>query len=143
MPFLVDGDETVRERGAIITYLTDAYPEAKLGPLPGEARRGAYLSWLFYYQGVMEPILLLHWTGLTHPAIYATLRDYDTVIARLSEALAQGPFLLGDRFTAADMLCSSPFGWFKELAPDVEVIQSWVARCNERIEALGGMEQAA
>ena len=53
-PYLVDGDERVRERGAIMLYLTDKYPQAKLGPLPGEAGRGAYLSWLSYYQGIME-----------------------------------------------------------------------------------------
>ena len=41
VPYLVDGDEHVRERGAIMLYLTDKYPQAKLGPLPGEAGRGA------------------------------------------------------------------------------------------------------
>ena len=49
VPYLVDGDEHVRERGAIMLYLTDKYPQAKLGPLAGEAGRGAYLSWLAYY----------------------------------------------------------------------------------------------
>jgi len=133
VPYLVDGDETVRERGAIIVYLTDAYPEAKLGPLPGAPGRGAYLSWLFYYQGVMEPVLLLHWAGLSHPALTATLRDSDTMIARLSEALAQSPYLLGDTFTAADMLCASPFQWFPDFLPEDKGIRDWVARCTEKM----------
>ena len=133
VPYLVDGTEAVRERGAIIVYLTDAYPEAKLGPLPGEAGRGAYLSWLFYYQGVMEPLIILHWAGLGHPALTASLRDLDTMTARLSEALASAPWLLGDRFSAADMLCSSPFTWFPDLMPDDPAIRDWVARCAERM----------
>ncbi|MEN3792435.1 glutathione S-transferase family protein [Fulvimarina sp. MAC3] len=133
VPYLVDGDEAVRERGAIMLYLTDAFPKAKLGPLPGEAGRGAYLSWLFYYQGVMEPVIILKWAGLSHPAVTSSLRDFDRVVANLSEALAKGPWLLGDRFSAADMLCSSPFVWFPDLMPDNEAIQSWSARCAERM----------
>lgn len=135
VPYLVDGDEAVRERGAIIVYLTDAYPQAKLGPLPGEPGRGAYLSWLFYYQGIMEPLILLHWTGLSHPALTASLRDFDTMVARLTEALEGSPYLLGDRFSAADMLCSSPFHWFPDLTPDVQAIRDWVTRCADRMAA--------
>lgn len=134
VPYLVDGTETLRERGAIIVYLTDAYPGAKLGPLPGEAGRGAYLSWLFYNQGVMEPLMILHWAELSHPAITASLRDVDTITERLVEALDAGPYLLGDRFTAADMLCSSPYHWFPDLMPEAPAIRNWVARCAERMQ---------
>ncbi|TGN56934.1 glutathione S-transferase family protein [Paracoccus liaowanqingii] len=134
VPYLVDGAETLRERGAIIVYLTDAYPDAKLGPLPGEVGRGAYLSWLFYYQGVMEPLILLHWAQLSHPAVTASLRDIDTMTARLTEALDPGPYLLGDRFTAADMLCSSPFHWFPDLMPEAPAIRDWVVRCAQRMQ---------
>ncbi|MCC5968530.1 MAG: glutathione S-transferase family protein [Pararhodobacter sp.] len=133
VPYLVDGDETVRERGAIITYLTDKYPEAGLGPLPGAPGRGAYLSWLFYYQGVMEPVILLHWTGLSHPAFTDALRDFATMSDRLAEALENSPYLLGEAFSAADMLCCSPFQWFPDMTPDHQAIRDWVARCNERM----------
>ncbi|TMV07378.1 glutathione S-transferase family protein [Arenibacterium halophilum] len=136
VPYLVDGAEAVRERGAIVAYLTDAYPAAKLGPLPGEAGRGAYLSWLFYYQGIMEPLLILHWTGFDHPAITASLRDLDTMAATLAKPLGSGPWLLGDRFSAADMLCSSPFAWFPDLLPDHATIQDWVKRCGEQTSGL-------
>lgn len=132
VPFLVDGTETVRERGAIILYLTDKYPEAGLGPIEGQPGRGAYLSWLFYYQGVMEPVLILHWAGLTHPAIEASLRDFDTMIGRLAETLEKQPYLLGDAYSAADLLCSSPFHWFPELMPENAAIRDWVKRCGER-----------
>lgn len=134
VPFLVDGAETVRERGAIIAYLTDTYPQAKLGPLPGEAGRGAYLSWLFYYQGIMEPLFILHLAGFAHPVVSASLRDMDTMVSRLEETLAAGPWLLGERFSAADMLCSSPFAWFPEMLPRAPAIRDWVARCSARME---------
>ena len=132
VPYLVDGDERLRERGAIILYLTDKYPEAGLGPVEGQPGRGAYLSWLFYYQGVIEPVVLLKMSGLSHPLFDATLRDFDTVVARLSEALDKGPWLLGERYSAADLLCASPFQWMPQLAPDVPAIRDWIARCQAR-----------
>lgn len=132
VPYLVDGTEKIRERGAIVLYLTDKYPEAGLGPIEGQPGRGDYLSWLFYYQGVMEPVGVLYFTGLTHPALTATFRDFDTMVERLAEALKDQPYLLGDRYSAADLLCSSPFNWAPELMPDNAVIRDWVARCAER-----------
>ncbi|WP_159757084.1 glutathione S-transferase family protein [Sphingomonas sp. 8AM] len=136
VPYLTDGDEAVRERGAIILYLTDAYPAAGLGPLAGEPGRADYLSWLFYYQGIMEPLLILKWANVDHSAIAAGLRDFDTMIERLLEPLRHGPWLLGERFSAADMLCSSPFLWFAEMLPEDPALRDWVARCGERMSAV-------
>lgn len=138
VPYLTDGDDAVRERGAIMLYLTDAYPDAGLGPLPGEMGRGAYLSWLFYYQGVMEPLLILQWANVSHPALTASLRDVDTMLNRLAEPLRRGPWLLGDRFSAADLLCSSPFLWFADMMPADPAIRDWVARCAERVKTCAG-----
>ena len=137
MPYLTDGDDAVRERGAIMLYLTDAYPDAGLGPLPGEAARGACLSWLFYCQGVIEPLLILKRANVSHPAITAGLRDFDTMIERLAEPLRRRPWLLGERFSAADMLCSSPFFWFADMMPAHPAIRDWVAGCGERMGAGG------
>ena len=132
VPYLVDGAEGIRERGAIMLYLTDKFPEAGLGPIEGQPGRGEYLSWLFYYQGVMEPVFILHWAGLSHPAITASIRDMDTMLARLNDALEKGPYLLGEQYSAADLLCSSPFQWFSDLLPDNPKIRDWVARCADR-----------
>jgi len=132
VPYLVDGTEKIRERGAIILYLTDKFPEAGLGPIEGQPGRGDYLSWLFYYQGVMEPVILLQFAGLTHPILTASLRDYDTMTARLADTLQSQPYLLGDRYSAVDLLCSSPFLWAPDLMPDNKTIRDWVARCADR-----------
>jgi len=145
VPFLVDGANTVRERGAIVLYLTDKYPEAGLGPIEGEPGRGQYLSWLFYYQGVMEPLLILHAAGLSHPMITASLRDMDAMLARLTGALETSPWLLGEQYSAADLLCSSPFQWFSGLLPDNPEIRDWVARCADRpaVQRTAGRDAAA
>ncbi|MCB1387815.1 MAG: glutathione S-transferase family protein [Rhodobacteraceae bacterium] len=132
VPYLVDGDEQLRERGAIILYLTDKYPEAGMGPIEGQPGRGAYLSWLFYYHSVMETVLLLDYAQLSHPALYAAIRDSATMVERLTEALSKGPWLLGERYSAADLLCAGPYLWFPDFVPDVPVIRDWVARCGAR-----------
>lgn len=132
VPYLTEGDDHVRERGAIVAYLTDMFPEAGLGRPVGHPQRGAFLSWLFYYQGVMEPVLVLDWARIEHPILQATFRDLDTVLSRLSEALAGRPYLLGDDYSAADLLLSSPFQWLPDAIPAQPAVRAWIRRCADR-----------
>lgn len=139
VPYLTDGTDHVRERAACILYLTDRFPDAGLGRPVGDPQRGEYLSWLIWYQGVFEPVAMLHWTGLSHPALTASLRDYDAAIARLDEVLSRQPYLLGQDFSAADLLCSGPFAWFADKMPATPAVKAWVARCQDRdaVRAVG------
>lgn len=139
VPYLVGDSDHVRERGAIILYLTDMFPEAGLAPLPGDPQRGEYLSWLFWYQGVLEPVVILSWAKIEHPMIHASLRDYDTAIQRMDEVLSRQPYLLGERFSAADLLCAGPFAWFGDQLVLTPAIRDWVARCQDRdsVRAVG------
>ncbi|WP_233499317.1 glutathione S-transferase family protein [Pararhodobacter sp. CCB-MM2] len=139
VPFLTHGAESLRERGAIMLYLTDLFPEAGLGPREGEAGRGDYLSWLFYYHSVVEPVVLLKMSGLDHPFFTAAIRDFATMIARLEETLSQGPWLLGDRFSAADLLISGPFLWLPTLLENSPVLRQWV----EAVAARPSMTEVA
>lgn len=132
VPLLIHDGRMVRERGAIILYLTDLFSQAGLGPLPGDPLRGEYLSWLFYYQGVMEPVLIFQAAGLTHPYLEATFRDAGQIAARLGEALNDRPYLLGERYSGADLLLHTPFDWFPQAMPDAPAIRDWVARCADR-----------
>lgn len=144
VPYLTDGEDHVRERGAIVAYLTDKFPEAGLGRPVGHPQRGAFLSWLFYYQGVMEPVLVLDWAKIEHPAFHATFRDLDGVFARLSETLDGQPYLLGEDYSAIDLLLSSPFHWLPDALPAQPSIQDWVWRCADRpaLKAITERERA-
>jgi glutathione S-transferase len=132
VPHLVDGADHVRERGALALYLTDRFPEAGMGRPVGHPQRGAYLSWLFYYQGVMEPVLVHSCAGLAHPLLEATFRDMDAMRARLREGLDGRPWLLGEAYSAVDLLLSSPFLWMPEAAQRDPALGGWLARCAER-----------
>ena len=142
VPYFVDGDDRVRERGAIVCYLTDRFPEAGLGRPVGHPQRGAYLGWLFYYQGVMEPVLILDWARIDHPAIHATFRDLGAVFDRLAEALDGRPYLLGD-YSAVDLLLSSPFHWLPEAMPERPAVRAWIERCADRPASRAVVEREA
>ncbi len=129
-PCLVHDGHIITERGAIITYLTTLFPSA-LAPKPGTPAWGSFLTWMTWYQGVMEPVLILDYAKLTHPSLTATFRGVPEVTARIHAALESSPWLLGDHYTAADLLIHSPYAWFGN-APDDPVIKDWVLRCMAR-----------
>lgn len=129
VPALVDETgAVVTETGAVMLLLTDMFPEGRMAPLPGDADRGAYLTWLFWYGSVMEPVMIHKAAGLTHPWLTATYRGIEEMEARISAALARGPWLLGERFSAADILIQSPWHWFRDMQAGDPAIRDWVAR---------------
>jgi glutathione S-transferase len=133
VPLLEHDGALIWESAAIMLYLTDLFPAAGLGPVVGDRLRGPYLSWLAYYGDVVEPVMIFeHVLALQHPVLELTFRREPQIVARLTAALAGAPYLLGDRFTAADLLLHSPFAFFPDAMPDVPAIRDWVARCADR-----------
>ncbi len=140
VPVLVHDGQVITERGAIILHLTTMFPDSGLSPAVGTPEWGAYVSWLSWYQGVMEPVLVLDYAQLSHPALTATFRGHAEVTARLSAALQKGPWLLGDHYSAADLLVHSPYAWFSDATPDDPLIRNWVDRCKSRPARLRTIE---
>ena len=132
VPLLVHDGVEIWESPAIILYLTDLFPDVGLGPMVGDRLRGAYLSWLAWYGDVVEPVMVMQAAGLSHPILQATFRGMPELVARLEKALSNAPYLLGDAFSAADLLLYSPFAWFPEVTPDVPAIKAWIDRCGQR-----------
>jgi glutathione S-transferase len=135
VPALVDNGVVVTEVAAICCYLADAYPKAGLAPPIGDNRRGPYLKWLFYGSACVEPAMIDK--ALGHPAApraMAGWADYDTVMGVLQKALAHGPYLLGEQFTAADVVIGATIRWgllFK-LLPELPEFVAYVARLSAR-----------
>jgi glutathione S-transferase len=108
VPALLDNGVLIMESIAIVQYLTDKFPAAKLGPSIGDAHRGPYLSWLAYYAGVIEPVINLEFAGLADNAVMQrTFRDRSAMDRRILAALEAGPYVLGDTFSGADILIAS------------------------------------
>ena len=143
VPVLVHDGAVITERAAIIIQLCTLFPDTGLSPRPGTAEWGRFVSWLVWYQGVLEPVLLLGAAGLTHPILTATFRDVDTATARLHQALTEGPWLMGAGYSAADALVHSPYAWRRDFMPDDPLIRDWVARCMARPARARMMERDA
>lgn len=142
VPYLTDGDIAVRERGAIILYLTDFFDDKMMGRPVGHPQRGAYLSWLFYYQGVIEPIISIHFAGADNPFFHDNFRDYPTMLARLDEAVSHQPWLLGDQPSAVDLLIAGPFAMFAAMLPPMPpAMAAWVQRYRD-LPSTGWIEAA-
>jgi glutathione S-transferase len=143
VPLLVHDGVEIWETSAILTYLTDLFPEKGLGVPVGDPKRGEFLSWMSWYGSVMEPVLILAAAEISHPYLTASLRGVPEVNARLNHALADKPYLMGDHFTVADLICQSPYAWFTEALPDIPVIRDWVARCQARPARLRSSDRDA
>jgi glutathione S-transferase len=136
VPAIKHGDAIVSESAAICTYLADAFPRAALNVPIGDPRRGAYLKWMFFAPGVLEPAV----TDRAFPRKEDPRRgalgygDFETVMNVLSKAVTSGPFLLGEQFTAADVLIGANIRWgmlFK-LIPERKELVDYVARLAAR-----------
>ena len=135
VPAIVHDGVLVTEQGAVYAYLADLYPEAGITPAIGERLRGAYLRWLFFYGSSFEPALVDR-AMKREPAPPSTCPygDYETMLKTLTGQLATGPFLLGERFTAADVLWGTALRWttmFK-LVPETTVVVDYIARVMAR-----------
>ena len=106
VPTLVDGGTIVSEVSAICCYLADAYPEGRLAPAIGDKLRGPYLKWLFFVPSCVEPAILdKAMNRPPPPRSTAGWADYDTVVEVLRDATGKAsPYLLGERFSAADVV---------------------------------------
>ncbi len=135
VPLLVHDSVEIWESNAIILYLTDLFPQSGMGRAAGDPQRGRYLSWLAWYGNVVEPVLVLEAARITHPILNATFRGVSEMQARLASALKDAPFLMGEQFTAADLLVVSPFTWFPNAAADQPEIKAWIERCESRPSA--------
>jgi glutathione S-transferase len=127
----------VAESVAIALHLADAFPEAGLAPAPGSPLRGPYLTWMAWYAAEMERAMFAY-MGNELEGSAAKRRNYDAVLRRLETALGVGPYLLGDRFSATDILVSSALNWARRAFPASAAIDAYTLRCRTRPAALAG-----
>lgn len=135
VPAIRHGNALVTEQGAVYQYLADLFLEAGLAPQMGDPLRGPYLRWLFFYGSCFEPAVVDR-SMKREPAAASTspYGDFDTMLNTVNEQLAKGLWLLGERFSAADVLWGSALGWttgFK-LVPASPAMQSYIDRFNAR-----------
>ena len=134
VPAISDDGVVVFESPAIALYLTDRFPKNRVGPTVGEPSRGAYLSWLCYYTGVLEPAFMSKFMNTDVPRGTAGWVALDEAMTAVIDVLSRGPYLLGERFSAADVLYGTTFAMFGQspLMPKSKVVDDYVKRIVTR-----------
>lgn len=136
VPALKHGDAVITEAAAICAYLADEFPRAGLNVPVGDPRRGPYLKWLFFGPGCLEPAV----TDRAAPRKEEPRRsmlgygDFDTTMNVIAQAVDKGPYLMGEQFTAADVVIGANIRWgmiFK-MIPERREFVDYAARIAAR-----------
>ncbi len=135
VPAIQHGDAIITEQVAIGIYLADLFPEAGITPAIGDPLRGPYLRWFVFYAACFEPALidkaLKREAGSVAMSPYGELQTtVNTVIAHLDK----GPWMLGGKFTALDVLWGSALTWMTQfgLVEAVPPVKAYIDRWNAR-----------
>lgn len=105
LPALTHAGATITESAAICAYLADAFPQAELAPAPDDPRRGTYLRWMFFAPSCIEPAMLDTFEQKVRENRGSVGHGVPSdVLAAIDDALSNGPYLLGDTFSAADVV---------------------------------------
>lgn len=142
VPTLVHNGVAISETSAICCYLADLFPEAGLNIPIGHKLRGVYLKWLFYGPSCLEPAIIdrkfprAPIVGTDPAAIRGALGwgDFETVMSILTRAVSTTPFLLGEQFTAADLIIGGGIRWgmFVKALPETREFKAYVERVTSR-----------
>ena len=135
VPAIRDGEATMAEAAAICAYVAERYPDAKLAPPVGDSNRAKYLYWLFFGPSCIEPAIVQLATKIEMNPVAAGWGDAQRVVDVLDQALQKGPWLLGENFSAADIVIGSGLNFgvrlFK-MIPSRPAFDAYIARCMAR-----------
>jgi glutathione S-transferase len=134
VPALEDGGTRLWDSGAICAYLADQYPGAGLAPAIGHPDRGAYLQWLMYTNSVIEPAMAEKFSKAPVSAVAHGWGSFELMLEALRGGLAQGPWILGARFSAADVLLGMSCHFMRQFGvlQDEPALFAYADRCAAR-----------
>jgi glutathione S-transferase len=141
VPTLTDGPVIVSENPAIAIYLADRYGYGTLAPRIEDADRGAYLKWMVYSSAVVDPVASLHEQKIDLPGYNFSFGAFDDMVQVLTGVLKDREYLLGDRFSAADVVLGGTLSrlLYQKVLPEAPVLLDY----NERLTARAAFHRAA
>lgn len=142
VPTLVDGDLVLWESAAIVQYLADKFPAARLAPPVGTPARGTYYQWVHYAMSTIEtPTVAIFVHTVQRPEatripqlVDESRQQLAKALAVVDAALAGKPYLLGAEFSAADVMVGSTLWWCRAmgLVGDRPNVNDYVERLGQR-----------
>lgn len=115
VPALRHDDTVVTENAAICLHLADLVPEKALLPPPGTAARGACYRWVLFAAGPLESFITARRHGALAPAREAGYGDEADLMRTVEGALAGRRYLVGDRFSVADLYMAALLGYYMRI----------------------------
>ena len=145
IPVLQDGETFVSEGAAIGVYLADRYALGRLAPALDDPARGSYLRWCFFAPSVIEIACMAKGSDWTYAPEQAGFGSYENMLATVDEAVAAGPWLLGDRFTMADVVFGATVRFMLRfnMMDSTDAIGAYVERLNDRPASKAAAEKNA
>ena len=134
VPVLIDGDAVISESAAIGIYLADRYALGRLSPALDAPNRGAYLRWCVYAPSVIEPCCMAKASGWEYSAASAGFGSYEELLVTLEDGIGDGPWILGDEFSMADIIVGGTVEWMMlfGMMEKRPAFEAWVERLNAR-----------
>lgn len=153
VPAVVHKDVVITETPAICSYLADAFPAARLAPAMDDPARGRYFRAMFFYAACVEPAASDRaFKNEAAPSSMLGYGSYESMLEGLKDIIGTGPFVLGERFTAADVMLGAGVGYLRdfqllpadpEFTEYVERVRSRPAHQRAMAEEAGLLEQLA
>ena len=138
VPALLDdgpnGAVKMADSAPICLYLADRYAPGRLAPAADDPLRGRFLFWMFFTPGAIEPAMMEKFIGFEVDPGSCGWGNYQKMLDTLAAGVAEGPWIMGDRFTAADVLLGSSVFFMKQfgLLGDGSALDAYLLRCQER-----------
>ena len=134
VPTLTDGEVVVSENPAIGIYLADRYGYGTLAPRIAHKDRGPYLKWMVFATAVVDPVASLHEAKIDLPGFNFGFGAFDDTVRVLQGALSGRKYLLGDRFTAADVVLGGAISFLmhRKMLPEDPAFLDYYGRLTAR-----------
>ncbi len=134
VPAIVDGDVAMAESAAICLYVADKYAAGTLAPAVNDSRRGKYLYWTLYTPAVVEPAMAEKFSKVEPNRGRNGWGDFEQMIRVFDTALDGREWILGEQFTAADVMLGSSAVFMRmfEMLPETRNISDYADRCLAR-----------
>jgi glutathione S-transferase len=115
----LDNGDVISESAGLCIYIADRHPQGGMAPGVDDPKRGAYLQWMMFLTNTIQPADLRYYyterytkSGDLDGIKQAAQDEIAAAWARIDAHLAaQGPYLLGDRYSAVDIFCHMLSTW--------------------------------
>ena len=134
VPALADGELAMSESAALCLYLADRYAPGRLAPALDGPSRGKFLYWIMYTPAVIEPAMAEKFSGAKPNRGRNGWGDFASMIETLEAGLDGREWIMGDQFTAADVMLGSSVVFMRlfDMMPESETLSAYADRCLAR-----------